>query len=116
MIQTAKEILVTPHALEKFKSRTRRWDEDDARLEREIISLVKTSQVVVRRPGGAWEVQSRGYSFVVMFENENIVVITFLGDEVYRKWAKKVQQKERYGRRAACWANLILSQDLPWEA
>lgn len=104
-----KNILVTFHALEKFKARTRRWDEDDDVIHQEIVSLVRTSSVVAKRPGGAWEVKSNGYSFVVTFEKTNVVVITFLGDELYRKWAKKIQSRERYGRRAACWANLISS-------
>lgn len=104
-----REILVTSHALEKFKTRTRRWDEDDDILREEIACLVRMSSVVAKRPGNAWEIKAKGHSFVVVFEKGTIVVITFLGDRIYRRWAKRIQSRERYGRRATCWANLISS-------
>lgn len=102
------EIKITYHAVARFKKRTRQFDASNEEIEKQIKNLTQNARIISRRPGNAWEVENRGYFFVVQFQGNYAYVITFLGDEIYRKWAKKNQRKTRYpGGRSKCWAALI---------
>lgn len=102
------EIKVTRHAIGRFKKRTRQFDALDEEIEKQVKELIKRARKISRRPGDAWEVESKGYFFVAQFQGNRVYVITFLGDELYRKWAKKDRKNACYtGGKRKCWAALI---------
>lgn len=82
-----QEIYVSPHAVERFKTRVF-WGEElktDTKIEEFLKLAFKKGDFVGNCPDRAEERRYQGVYFIV----KNNCVITVLGDKKYRSWAKK---------------------------
>jgi len=97
-----KEIIVTKHALEQYLRRVncaRNTDTQSAL--KKIEGMIKNGKIAAARPGDAWEVEYEGVGLVCRIEDSRVIVITCLGDRIYRGWARKTEIQPRYRARQA---------------
>ena len=92
------DIVVSRHAIKRYRKRTFSFDQSDKEVEALLANVVQKGQILSRRPGDVWELKYRD-SYVVVdidIDSNTVTVITFLGDQVYRCWAKKKEIMPRY--------------------
>ena len=83
--------------LKDTASGTFSFDQSDQEVEALLANVVQKADLM-RRPGDVWELKYRD-SYVVVdidIDSDKVTVITFLGDQVYRRWAKKKEIMPRY--------------------
>jgi len=85
------EVIVTQHAIQRFKQRTHGYDLSHAEVQNRLRQAVTNGKKTIERRDHAWEVAGNGLVLVVIFSNaENIAtVLTCLGTKRYRNWSRK---------------------------
>lgn len=87
-------IYVSNHAIKAYREKMLAYSEPDKEIIEILYSITRLGKYRRPRPGDAGEVKYNNYSIVVARGRNNQddqVVITFLGDTVYRQWARKTK-------------------------
>ena len=94
-------VIVSNHAITQYARKMFLCGEMSRESIRQILAeiVVKGERICRRPPRDGhpnFEVRYTGLSVNAAFEPDRIVVVTFLGDRVYRGWARDKEIKPRY--------------------
>lgn len=95
------QISVTKHAIERYRQRFFDFTKFDAEIEILLKEVARKGKKVERRPvatGECIEVRYQGISVVILNQKDETVIVTCLGDTLYRKWIKNKDKKSICGR------------------
>ena len=97
-----KKVVVKNHAIDQFRKKTRNFDMKPNEIENYLMEIAQKGDRKHRRPakcGIAYEVEYDDVNIVIIESSDAIVVITCLGDNLYRKWSKVHDIAPRYNTR-----------------
>lgn len=94
-----KEIIITPHAIQRYKERSYTSETlPDEQINKTLSLIARKGSVTRRCPGGSYEMTYNGDAIVAIIKEPQIKVLTFLGNKQYRQWFQKKEIKPRYAR------------------
>lgn len=91
------EYVTTKHAVERFMEwqRTRQEQTTRETAEKKLIEIAKKGKYIGDRPNETIEVEYEKMFAIISKGGKRVVVITFNGDEIWRRWFKKQKYKPR---------------------
>lgn len=84
-----KNIVVTKHAVIKYKERMFDWEMSDQEAEEDLERFIKLGKITENCPGGAVKVKCGKHVVIASFKDDCVYVITYLGDGYCRKWFRQ---------------------------
>lgn len=86
-------IIISNHAIEQYKKRMFDFDKGDKEVSSILREIARKGEVICLRPTvtkkTVYELKYHDLSIVAEVHKGKVTVITFLGDSLYRRWAKK---------------------------
>lgn len=82
----AENIVVTKHAIKKYRERSFNWNMSDQEAKEDLIRFVERGKVVQDCPGGAVKIKCDNQFIVASIHDNCVYVITYLGDGFCRWW------------------------------
>jgi hypothetical protein len=101
MKQAKTKIKITKHAICRYRERMFDFTSTNEKIKSILKVIATEGKRIVYRPvgyGECIEVKHRGIAVVLINQKNESVVITCLGDERYRKWAKHQELFKIRGR------------------
>lgn len=94
-------IQVTEHAIKRYRERFFDYSSPKAVIKDKLIEVARKGKKICIKPGDSVcaEVLHKGTYIVIACEEDNITIITCLGDLKYRKWVKHQDNYDRLGGR-----------------
>ena len=90
------QVKITSHCLERFEERN-----FGKKLDPEyLVECIAKGRLIKTRPGNAYEtevvIDRDKHYFVLVKQKEEYLAVTYLGDELYRKWFFRTGVKAKY--------------------
>jgi len=92
------DILVTKHAIRRYRERLFDYSSSDKQIENLLVKVAKEGKQVGARPGSSgdcFEVKHNDLSIVLAIDTQHSAVLTCLGNSGYRKWVKNQDKYDR---------------------
>lgn len=90
-MKKVKEIIVSNHAVERFRQRCfSYYDWPEEKIRKKLITIARKGKVTKKCPGNAYEVVFEDMIIRTTLSNGQLIVITCLGPRAYRDWYRRV--------------------------
>ncbi len=94
-------IKVTEHAIKRYRERFFDYSSTEDAIKNLLIETARKGTTVCKRPGNGHctELKYKDTYIVAAYEQDELTIITCLGNRMYRKWVKHQDSYERLGGR-----------------
>lgn len=85
------DIYITQHAVKRYRERLFDYSSSQDEIIKRLENIARYGKTICLKPNdkkNCTEIRHQGISIVAIKEGENLIIITCLGEDRYRRWIK----------------------------